>query len=57
MRRIIAYALCIAGMVAFWYFCKFLVIGISADFGSGVFVGVFLTAFLIWAAERVDKPH
>ncbi len=57
MIRLIYFALCAAGMVAFWYFCKFLVVGISEDFGSGVFVGVFLTIFLIWAAERVSKPH
>lgn len=55
--RLIYFALCATGMVAFWYFCKFLVVGISDDFGSGVFVGVFLTVFLIWAAERVSKPH
>lgn len=57
MLRAIYFALCIIGMVAFWYFCRFLVVGVSDDFGSGVFVGVFLTVFLIWAAERVSKSH
>lgn len=57
MIRLIYFALCVAGMVAVWYFCKFLAVGISDDFGWGIFIGIMLAAFLIWAAEKVSKPH
>jgi hypothetical protein len=54
MRRFLAYAFCIAGMIGFFFVIKFLVTGISEGFGDGLFTGVFLTIILMWGAERVS---
>lgn len=53
MRKVIFYAVCIALMLGFWWLIKFLVIGISSDFGIGFFSGIAMMAVLYYAAERL----
>jgi len=57
MRRFFYFAFCIAGMIGFFFFVRFLVTGISEGFGDGLFTGVFLTIFLMWAAEKVSATN
>jgi hypothetical protein len=42
-------------MIGVFFSVKFIVTGISSDFGTGFVVGGFSIAFLLWIAERIDK--
>ena len=53
MRKLIFYGLCIALMLGYWWLIKFLVVGISTDFGIGFVSGIGLMAILYYAAERI----
>lgn len=53
MRKMIFYAVCIALMLGVWWLIKFMVVGISADFGIGFVAGIALMAVLYYAAERL----
>lgn len=53
MRKVIFYAVCIALMLGVWWLIRFLVVGISPDFGHGYFVGIAMMAILYYAAERL----
>lgn len=55
MRKILAYALCTAGMIGFYFVARFLTTGISPDFGYGVATGFMICALLFWINERIDK--
>jgi hypothetical protein len=53
MRRFIAYALCSAGMLGFYFLVRFAILGISRDFGNGFFAGVVFLVALFWIADRL----
>lgn len=53
MRSLISVALCMSGMVGFWYLCQFLIMGVSEDFGHGVFTGAMLFIVIFWLGERL----
>lgn len=55
MRKLVAYALCTAGMIGVYFIVRFLATGISPDFGLGVFIGFMLCALLFWINERIDR--
>lgn len=55
MRRILAYALCTAGMIGVYFIVRFIVNGISPDFGYGFVIGGFVIAVMFWLNERIDK--
>jgi hypothetical protein len=42
-------------MIGFWYFCKYLITGVSEQFGDGVFVGSMITIVLFYIAERGER--
>lgn len=55
MRKLFYFSFCIAGMTGFWYFCKYLITGVSEQFGDGVFVGSMITIVLFYIAERAER--
>lgn len=57
MRAIVYFLLCTAGMVGFWYLIRFLILGVSEDFGDGFFIGCALTTVLVFLAEKADKAQ
>jgi len=54
MRRILFVVLCLSGMLGFAWICRYLVYGVSRDFGIGVGVGFALAVILIYLAQRAD---
>jgi hypothetical protein len=57
MRQIFMYVFCTAGMTGFWYICRELVVDTPESFSNGLVVGVGMTIFLIWLAEKVSPSH
>lgn len=57
MRYLIYIAICTAGMTGFWYLIRFLILGVSEDFGDGFFIGCALTTVLVFLAEKADKAQ
>ncbi|QKD01501.1 hypothetical protein EB235_08230 [Mesorhizobium loti R88b] len=55
MRRALAFALCTAGMIGVYFLVRFIVTGISPDFGYGAAVGFMICALLFWLNERIDR--
>lgn len=55
MRRAIAYALCLAGSVGYYFLMRFFAVGVGPDFGLGFVSGMMLLAILLWLAERAEK--
>ena len=56
-RTVFAFCFVTAGMTGLWALSKFLVTGISLQFGAGVFVGTFLTLGLQVLHEYVvERP-
>ncbi len=53
MRKVSFYVICLALMLCFWAMLKYLIKGISPDFGDGFFVGMSLTIFLAFVAEKL----
>lgn len=41
-------------MIGLWYFCRWLAVGISKDFGEGVYTGMMLILVLFWLVSKVD---
>lgn len=56
MRKLLAFVLCTAGMAGVYAIVRFLVLGISDDFGIGFLVGGGTIAGMIALAEHVSKP-
>lgn len=54
MFKLLYFAICIAGMIGFFYLCRFLIYSVSLEFGMGVATGVGMTIVLMWLAERVQ---
>lgn len=46
------YVFCIGGMIGFWFLCRFLITGISAEFGYGVATGATFWVILLWLGEK-----
>jgi len=57
MRKMVAYLLCTCGMVGVYFATRFLILGISDDFGLGFLAGGFTIAVMIALAEHVSKPR
>jgi hypothetical protein len=53
MRKLFYVLFCFGGMTAFWYFIKFMVTGISPQFGDGFFCGVAMFVIIMWLCERL----
>jgi len=53
MRKLFYFTFCTTGMIAFWYFIRFMVTGISERFGDGFFCGIMLIVILMWLIERM----
>lgn len=54
MRKLVFVTLCILGMTGFWFLVKFMVTGVSAQFGHGFFAGIALFVIMFWIGERLD---
>lgn len=52
MRRFLAYAFCTAGMIGFYFICRFMIYSTNDDFGFGFAAGAGLLIFLLWLCER-----
>lgn len=57
MMRIGYVVFCLAAMGAVWLGVRFLVTGISRDFGIGLWVGCGLTIGLLWISNRIDRSR
>ncbi|KAA3504592.1 hypothetical protein DXM27_05100 [Rhizobium rhizogenes] len=53
MLKLAYVLLCMAGMTGFFYLCRFLIYGVSTQFGYGVGVGASLFVVMFWLAERL----
>ncbi len=53
MQKLVFYALCIVLMLGVWWLIKFLVVGVTRDFGIGFVAGIAMMAILYYAAERL----
>jgi hypothetical protein len=53
MLRLFYVTFCIAGMVGFWFLTKFLVTGITPEFGQGFGAGIAFIVILLWLGEKV----
>lgn len=53
MRRFFYFTFCTGGMIAFWYFIKFMVTGMPGTFGDGFAVGIMFIVFLVWLLEKI----
>lgn len=54
IRQIINYFACVALMGTAFYFLRWIITGISEQFGQGFCCGVMLAVFLMWAVVRAD---
>ena len=44
----------IPAMIGLYFLCRWLVTGISSDFGTGLYVGIMLAIGLMWAVWKLD---
>jgi hypothetical protein len=55
MLKLIYFALCIAGMIGFFYLCRWVVYSTTFDFAMGLGTGVAATVTLFYVAEKVQS--
>jgi hypothetical protein len=52
MLKILYAIFCIAGMVAFWYLMRWIVLSAPGTFGEGFVIGMFSLALLLFVLEK-----
>jgi hypothetical protein len=55
MRKLITYTLGTVVMVGVYYCVRYLVTGISSQFGDGFALGVVLTLLVLWAGQKAER--
>lgn len=53
--RLAYVVICVAGLLAFWFAARWLIYGVSDDFGLGVGVGALIGFSFAAAAALIDK--
>lgn len=56
MKRIAFFVFCLTGMALVVFSYRFLVTGISHDFGLGFALGIVVTVALYWLNDVVSRP-
>lgn len=53
MQRLFFVSICVAGILAFGFFLRYLITGVSSDFGLGLVAGMVLFFAIMWFGEKV----